>query len=131
MVVKKRSLGVTVFGALSMFLGGSMLWGFVSEFMILYLLDAFVVMRALAAIGFIISGLFIFQLHNWARLLFLFLMGLNVYTALHGVYFGTPVAVIPGKEGLYVPMFFLIALLPFCITLYFFTRPSVRAQFLR
>ena len=131
--MKKRSKGVIFFGVLSSLIGAMLLASYFGGGFSLFDLDSFNLLRLTATIGFILSGLFILNLKNWARILFLVLMGVNMFGGLYGTYFGFPLTVVPvsgnGFLNVYFPTFLIGSFLPFMISIYFFTRPKVKEQF--
>ena len=131
---KRRSKGVTFLGVASLFLGTLLLAGYFGGGYSSFDLDVFSLIQLIATFGFIVAGFFILQLKNWARVVFLVLMGLNAVAGLHGVYFGSPLTVVPGKGDIflkvYLPIFFVASFLPFVIAFYFFTRSKVKGQFI-
>jgi hypothetical protein len=130
---KVMSKGVRFFGIVSLLFGAILLAGYFGGGYSLFDFGMFNLIRLIATIGFILSGLFILKLKNWARITFLILMGFNMLAGLYGVYFGCPLTVIPGKGDVflrvYLPTFGVLSFLPFIISFYYFTRPKVKEQF--
>ena len=131
---KKRSRGVVFFGVISEFYGGLLLLvGYSGDVYRQFNPDKLSLIRTVVAVGFIVSGLFLLRLKNWARICFLTLMGLNMIAGLYRIYFGGILTVIssPGEDSLsaYFSNFAVFSIVPFIITLYFFTRPKVKEQF--
>ena len=126
---KKPLIGVKIFGVGLILIGLLVSVAPLSEFMIAYSLNMYIVLVLSAAILFIIAGSGMLTLKNWARVLFLCLLGLNMLFGVRGIYIGAPLAVAPGAEGVYVPTFLLLSLLPFATAMLYFIRPKVRRQF--
>lgn len=125
----KPSIGVRVFGVSAILIGLLVAAAPISEFMIVYNLNIYVVLVLGAAILFVIAGVGVLKLKNWARVLLLCLLGLNMVMGLSGMYLGVPLAVVPGAEWVYLPTFLVSSLLPFAVALGYFARPKIRRQF--
>ena len=124
----KRSIGVTAFGLVAILLGALVAAGPIRE-LLTYELNLYVALGISAGMLLMVSGVFILRRRSWARWLFLGLMGGNTVLGLQGVYYGVPLAVVPGVEWIYWPAFLLLSLLPFVVAVYYFTRPYVKDQF--
>ena len=125
---------VKIFGTISILIGllpatmliQNIIFGWVRlEFYALYLLTA--------SIGFIVSGIFILKLKNWARILFLILLGLHIPLGLSGLICFGPLTIIP-KPGINIPLIYaivtlIIVIIPFSISLFFLNKKEIKEEF--
>lgn len=126
---KRPSIGVRVFVVGSILTGLLVSVAPLSEFLIAYELNIYIVLVLSTALLFVIAGVGMLKLKNWGRMLFLSLLGSNMLFGVQGVYFGVPLTVVPGVEGVYLPAFLALSLLPFAAAVLYFTRSKVRHQF--
>ena len=134
MVAKKVSIALAVISLASFLIGLFISFGFVIEFRITFQLDLVGFIRIISALAFFISGAFLWQGKNWARIVLLSLMGLHAILSLSGVYFFTfPLTVIPGPNSQIVSLknSLLLGWLPFLGFLFFLTRPGASARLRR
>jgi len=122
---KKRSIGVTIFGYLTLICAVWWISNIIRiivtqgevesyESMPFYLIGA--IINIALSVG-------ILKLKNWARLIFLWLFGIgSIGMFLGGLWMG-------GDNLLLVILSSSIFLLPGALFIYFFTRPKVREQF--
>jgi len=114
---KKRSVGVMVFGILALLFS----FAYLTEISILSkVLDTKIVV--LMGFGFLISGIFLLKLKNWARILFLFTAGAQ---SLVYIWWNFTVK----RDFLEHLVLLFVAILLFLIFYYFFTRPKIKEQF--
>jgi len=114
---KKRSVGVTIFGIFALLFS----FAYIIEIYVSRLLQARLCL--IMGISFLISGIFLFSLRNWACILFLFATGAQSVIYIIFNFNNQSMTIFERIPG------FLIATSPFLISLFFFTRPKVREQF--
>ena len=96
-------------------------------------LELYTLYLLVTSAGFIISGIFILKLKNWARILFLILLGFHIPLGLSGLICFGPLTIIP-KPGVNIPLIYaivtlIIVVIPFSISLFFLTRKEIREKF--
>lgn len=118
---KKRSVGVTIFGIFAIMFS----FAYLTEIQRLSkVIDLKIVV--IMGISFLVFGIFILKLKNWARILFLFVIGGQSL-----IYVSWGFAHGANKGFLEYFVMLIVAVFLFLVSLYYFTRPKVKEQFKR
>lgn len=138
---KKRSIGVTIFGIIVTLFGGLPIVGLLILFLVSIGKDDIVKILTLkndsisqtlflflAYLFFLISGIGILKLKNWARVILITLISINFIASLIGLCFSI-IKALKGNINLFYIISAFISLLIFVFVVYFFTRPKVKGQF--
>lgn len=126
---KKRSIGVTILGVVHLTIFSCALIRFIQP-----TADDFIEMlfRALIIISpFIIASIGVLMLKNWARLMYIWLFSIAILI----IFFTIGICGMGGEYnpiGMYICFaIFWGTILFFVSTIYFFTRPKVKQQFIK
>ena len=140
-MVKKRSVGVTIFGTIITTFGGLPILAYIISVILCGTMNKAIDIWAwrnnsisrtlstyLTCIAFFIIGLGVLKLKNWSRILLIILMSMNIVAAVAGLCLAITNVF---NKSLTIPEigFKFISLLICVFVIFFFTRPKVKEQF--
>jgi len=129
--LRKRPVGVVVFGIIAIIIGSIIFYSIIPLTKFTYPFYLHSLPYFIVAILFILSGVGILKLKNWARILFFLLMIIWSFFGLQASRYMQVYYLIYRKSHSLGPIIGWVVyfLLPSLAAFYYFTRPKVKEQF--